>query len=153
MGILAERIDLQSSDLINSSSEGTKEIDIIRNLIDRGSKSIIVFTNDVEEARTLSAILRLDTETPIRAEHIEASTPFATRRKTISAFRNGEIEVLFNYGILTTGFDAPCIDSVVIFRRVLDNTNFSFAQMIGRGLRGPKFGGTHSCSIIHYRGN
>ena len=65
----------------------------------------------------MSAILRLDTENPIRAEHIEASTPFATRRKTISSFRNGEIEVLFNYGILTTGFDAPCIDSVVIFRK------------------------------------
>ena len=152
MGILAERIDLQSSDLIDTTSEGKKEIDIIRNLINQGSKSIIVFTNDVEEARTLSAILRLDIENPIRAEHIEASTPFATRRKTISSFRNGEIEVLFNYGILTTGFDAPCIDSVVIFRRVLDNTSSLFAQMIGRGLRGPKFGGTQSCSIVHYRG-
>ena len=76
MGILAERIDLQSSDLIDTTSEGKKEIDIIRNLINQGSKSIIVFTNDVEEARTLSAILRLDTENPIRAEHIEASTPF-----------------------------------------------------------------------------
>jgi len=151
--ILAEKIIVDPVELYGGAEHGKREIEIIRQLIDRGSKSIIVFTNDVEEARTLSAILRLDDQNPIQAEHIEASTPFSTRRNIISAFRNGDIDVLFNFGILTTGFDAPGIDTVVVFRRALDEKSSLFAQMIGRGLRGPIFGGTKQCRVIHYRGN
>jgi DNA repair protein RadD len=152
-GILASKLIIDPSDLYGNIEKGKREIEIINQLIKQGSKSIIVFTNDVEEARTLSAILRLNGDNLIRAEHIEASTPFSTRRRIISAFREGEIEVLFNYGILTTGFDSPGIDTVVIFRKSLDQQSSLFAQMIGRGLRGPRFGGTEECKIIHYRGD
>ena len=153
MEILAHKIILEPAELFGSVSIERREIEIIRQLVNRGSKSIIVFTNSVEEARTMSAILRLDDQFTIKAEHIEASTPFSSRRSIISAFRDGEIDVLFNYGILTTGFDAPKIDAVVVFRRALDETSSLFAQMIGRGLRGPKFGGTKECLIVHYRGS
>ena len=153
IGILAKKIIVKPADLYGNTETGKREIEIIRELIRRGSESIIVFTNDVEEARTLSAILRLDSEKPIRSEYIEATTPFSTRRNIVSDFRNGEIDVLFNYGILTTGFDAPGIDTVVVFRRALDESSSLFAQMIGRGLRGPKFGGTETCQVVHYRGN
>jgi len=40
-----------------------------------------------------------------------------------------------------------------VFRRALDEKSSLFAQMIGRGLRGPIFGGTKQCRVIHYRGN
>lgn len=153
LGILAEKVIITPSDLYGSVEMGKREVEIIYQLIKSGSKSIIVFTNSVEEARSMSAILRLDPNSSIKAEHIESSTPFSTRRNIISAFRDGEIDVLFNFGILTTGFDAPGIDTVVIFRRALDETSSLFAQMVGRGLRGPKFGGTKKCKIVHYRGN
>ena len=152
MGILANKITVEPAELYGTVPKEQREIEIIRELIKRGLKSIIVFTNSVDESRTMSAILRLDDQSEIKAEHIEASTPFSTRRSIISAFRDGEIDVLFNYGILTTGFDAPKIDAVVVFRRALDETSSLFAQMIGRGLRGPKFGGTKECLIVHYRG-
>ena len=152
MGILANKIIVEPAELYGTVPKEQREIEIIRELIKRGLKSIIVFTNSVDESRTMSAILRLDDQSEIKAEHIEASTPFSTRRSIISAFRDGEIDVLFNYGILTTGFDAPKIDAVVVFRRALDETSSLFAQMIGRGLRGPKFGGTKECLIVHYRG-
>lgn len=151
--ILAKKIIINPTDLFGTIGREKREIEIIHQLIRQGSKSIIVFTNDVEEARTLSSILRLDNDNSIRAEHIEASTPFSKRRKIISSFRDGEIQVLFNFGILTTGFDAPGIDTVIIFRRSLDDSSSLYAQMIGRGLRGPRFGGTEYCKIVHYRGN
>ncbi|MCD8500516.1 MAG: hypothetical protein LRY71_01065 [Bacillaceae bacterium] len=34
----------------------------------------------------------------------------------MDAFKKGEIEFLFNYGVLTTGFDAPKTDHILICR-------------------------------------
>jgi hypothetical protein len=45
-----------------------------------------------------------------------------------------------NYGILTTGCDAPKTDVIVISRPVFRPVRYM--QMVGRGLRGEKNGGT-----------
>jgi len=52
---------------------------------------------------------------------------------------------LTNYDILTTGFDAPKTDGVIILRATEDVQQPLIIQMIGRGLRGPKFGGSEDC--------
>ena len=153
IGILSERIEIEPENLFGNAPEGKREFAIIEALLDSGSDSIIVFTNTVEEARNLASISRLSEKIGVNAEHIDAGTPLSSRRSTIEAFRNGEVQVLFNYGILTTGFDAPNIDAVVILRRSIDRSSSLFSQMVGRGLRGPKFGGTEQCRIVHYRGD
>ena len=56
---------------------------------------------------------------------------------------------MLNFGILTTGFDAPKTDAVLICRPQIDEFESIFQQMVGRGLRGPRFGGTESCMIVH----
>ncbi len=152
MGILAKRIDTKPADLVGNCKPAKMEIEIIKSLANSGSKSIIVFTNSVDESKTLSSLLRLDPSCDISAEQIDSSTPLATRRSIINAFKEGSIQVLFNYGILTTGFDSPGIDTVVLFRRAIDETSSLYAQMVGRGLRGPLFGGTETCQVVHYRG-
>ena len=153
IGILSERIEIEPENLFGSAPEGKRGFAIIEALLDSGSDSIIVFTNTVEEARNLASISRLSEKIGVNSEHIDAGTPLSSRRSTIEAFRNGEVQVLFNYGILTTGFDAPNIDAVVILRRSIDRSSSLFSQMVGRGLRGPKFGGTEQCRIVHYRGD
>ena len=153
MGILSNRIEVDPSDLFGESPEGKRKIAIIEKLMETGSKSVIVFTDSVEEARSLASICRLSEEIEANADHIEANTPLSTRRSTVEAFRNGDVQILFNYGILTTGFDSPNIDAVVIFRKAIDRKGSLFTQMVGRGLRGPKFGGTKSCRLVHYRGD
>ena len=57
---------------------------------------------------------------------------------------------MLNFGILTTGFDAPNTDGVVI-ARPLSREDSLFKQMIGRGLRGIEFGGTSDCYVVHYQ--
>jgi superfamily II DNA or RNA helicase len=47
---------------------------------------------------------------------------------------------------LTTGFDAPKVSHVVMARPTVSQVLYE--QMIGRGLRGPRFGGTATCVII-----
>ena len=61
-------------------------------------------------------------------------------------FREGEIRALCNYEVLTTGFDAPKVDTVVIARPT--SSWIVYQQMVGRGLRGPNFGGTETCDVI-----
>ena len=46
-----------------------------------------------------------------------------------------------------TGFDAPKTTHVVVARPTVSQVLFE--QMIGRGLRGPEFGGTDECVIIY----
>ena len=56
------------------------------------------------------------------------------------------IRVLCNHSVLTTGFDAPKTDMVLIARQVFSPVRYM--QMIGRGLRGEKNGGTPRCRLV-----
>ena len=56
-----------------------------------------------------------------------------------------------NFGVLTTGFDAPGIEVVIIARPTTSIVLYS--QMVGRGLRGKKMGGTEKVEIINVKDN
>jgi superfamily II DNA or RNA helicase len=87
----------------------------------------------------------------IKAEHIDGSTPRAQRENIISRFKNLEINVLCNYEVLSTGFDAPKVDCVFLARPTASVVLYS--QMIGRGLRGPAIGGKENCLIVNVKDN
>ena len=70
---------------------------------------------------------------------------------SIEQFRAGEFNVLLNYGVLSTGFDAPRIRMVLVTRPTASVVLYS--QMIGRGLRGPAMGGGQECRLIDVRDN
>ena len=57
-----------------------------------------------------------------------------------------KFDVIVNYGILTTGFDAPNVGAVIIARPTASIVLYS--QMIGRGLRGPRVGGKAECNVL-----
>ena len=75
----------------------------------------------------------------------------STRRALIEDFRHGGLSVLCNYGVLTTGFDAPRVRAVVIARPT--TSPVLYEQMIGRGMRGPRFGGTDVCLVMDIADN
>ena len=66
-------------------------------------------------------------------------------------FRRGEIKVLVNCRLLTEGFDAPKTRAIIVARPVY-SPNLYF-QMIGRGLRGVKYGGNDRCLILNVQDN
>lgn len=70
------------------------------------------------------------------------------RRQLIDSFRDGDLRVLCNCEVLTTGFDAPQVSHVVIARPTVSHVLFE--QMVGRGLRGPRFGGTDRCEVLYF---
>ena len=75
----------------------------------------------------------------------------SSRRDVINKFRNGDISVLINFGVLSTGFDAPEIQTLVIARPT--TSLILYSQMIGRGLRGLKVGGNKEVTVIDVKDN
>ena len=54
--------------------------------------------------------------------------------------------VMFNYGVLTAGFDAPRTRCVIIARPTTSLVLYS--QMAGRAMRGPRAGGNRTAEIM-----
>jgi superfamily II DNA or RNA helicase len=53
--------------------------------------------------------------------------------------------------VLTTGFDAPKVRALFVTRPVFSPGLYQ--QMVGRGLRGPRNGGTDECLIVNVAEN
>lgn len=66
----------------------------------------------------------------------------------LSSFRERRDQpcILVNVDMLTEGFDDPKVLTVFIARLTLSTNRFW--QMIGRGTRGPAYGGTLTCNVI-----
>jgi len=146
---IAENQDLTSEFLKELAEDSDRNKSIIEYLlsIDEGC-SVLVYACTVQHAEELSLIMNAVGR---KSAVISADTPKQLRRMYIAGFKTGEIEFLFNYGVLTTGFDAPKTDHIVILRPT--TSSILYEQMVGRGLRGPKFGGTVSCKIVDFSGN
>ena len=105
---------------------------------------IVVFAASVESARTLATLLTLQGRP---AASIDQDTNPEDRRVSIERFKSGELKVLTNYAVLSQGFDAPMTDAVYITRPT--SSEVRYQQMVGRGLRGPKNGGTEEVLIVN----
>jgi superfamily II DNA or RNA helicase len=108
----------------------------------------LFFSCSVEHAKAMTVLLTRHGKT---AATVSGETRPATRRFIIEEFRAGRISVLCNYGVLTTGFDAPRVRALVIARPTASPVLYE--QMIGRGMRGPRFGGTQECLVIDLADN
>ena len=104
----------------------------------RSHNRTIVFCPSVKSAEACSKILSAQ---GIVAHVITASTLPDDRQAMIADFRSDRREpiVLFNYGVLTAGFDAPRTRCAIIARPTTSLVLYS--QMVGRALRGPRAGG------------
>jgi DNA repair protein RadD len=108
----------------------------------------LFFGCSVEHAQAVALLLRRSGRT---ADYVTAETRPATRRHRIEEFRAERLSVLCNYGVLTTGFDAPRVRALVIGRPTASPVLYE--QMIGRGMRGLRFGGTEECLVVDIEDN
>lgn len=110
----------------------------------------IVFACSVAHAQLLSAMLTLD---GVPNAIIIGDMPAQERANSIKRFKdvNDNLNMLINYEVLTTGFDATNIGCVFIARPTKSIVLYS--QMLGRGLRGPQMGGGESCLLVDIKDN
>lgn len=69
----------------------------------------------------------------VSAEHIDGKTTKSERERLLKEFKQGKYKVLCNVDILTTGFDEPSLETIIINRRTKSTS--LFLQMCGRGSR------------------
>jgi len=116
----------------------------IQRLIENGHTRIILFGSSVRHAELLAAAL---SALGIDGQVVTGKTNSTSRMRVIKLFRKSSTKpiVLCNFGVLTTGFDAPNTSAAVIARPTKSLVLFS--QMVGRATRGPKAGGNKICEI------
>jgi superfamily II DNA or RNA helicase len=146
--ITAEEIkftDVTLKKLTANPSRNLSIINIIKDNYLKGKK-ILVFTCGVEHNRVLNSIL-LDFD--IESAFIDAKSK--NRRQIIDKFKNGNLNVLLNFGVLTTGFDAPKTDVCIIARPI--SSIIMYSQMVGRILRGPLNQGNKNNTLYTIKDN
>lgn len=94
-----------------------------------GLKTIVFCVNIKHTIATYYAFI----DSGISAEYITSDTPTIEREKILAAFKAGSFQVIVNCGILTTGYDEPSIQCVIMNRATKSLT--LFLQCAGRGSR------------------
>ncbi|MCW5642993.1 MAG: DEAD/DEAH box helicase [Rhodoferax sp.] len=108
-----------------------------------GEQSILFFANSVSHAHEMAIRLNV---AGVPAAAVSGASPSSARREFLDRFQQGDVRVLCNHSVLTTGFDAPKTDMVLIARQVFSPVHYM--QMVGRGLRGEANGGTARCRVV-----
>jgi superfamily II DNA or RNA helicase len=141
VAIFDEFPDTAAQRLGEDSRRNDQIVQAVRNYAVDGQ--VLLFANSVWHASHLAALLQLR---GVPAAVVHGGTEASARQYFIKQFQNRSIRVLCNYAVLTTGFDAPRTDVIVISRPVFSPVRYM--QMVGRGLRGEKNGGTVMCRVV-----
>lgn len=89
-------------------------------------KGILVFTRFLEEAERLTNHIE-------GCQIVSGDTSKKEREQLLSDFKAGLIPVVANVGVLTTGFDYPELDTIVIARPTMSLA--LYYQIVGRAIR------------------
>lgn len=132
------------------AKDNAKTKKIVKQFCERAKDrwSWIVFAINVRHAHVIKRFLA--------EEGIEAGIVYSgmendglDRDFEISAFKSGMYRVLINVGVLTTGFDYPALDCVILCRPI--GSPVLFIQCAGRGTRTAP--GKVDCLLLDYGGN
>lgn len=97
----------------------------------QGRKSILVFCAGVVHAGNVAKTL--EALTGEECGMVTGDTLPLERASLLARFKRRDLKWLVNCDVLTTGFDAPCIDAIGILRATASAS--LLAQICGRGLR------------------
>lgn len=106
---------------------------------------IIFFCVDVSHCQAVSEELA---KYGIYAPAVTSQTKIDKRTQVGEDFKNGVIHAICNVNVYTEGFNATCVDCIVLLRPTLSAGLFS--QMVGRGLR--LHSGKRDCLVLDFAG-
>jgi superfamily II DNA or RNA helicase/5-methylcytosine-specific restriction endonuclease McrA len=121
----------------------------------------IIFADRWFQCEAISEFLTLGgVRTGTIYNHIDADPGSADARnkrkadennEVLEKFRKNELDVVLNVRMLTEGTDVPDVQSIFITRQT--TSKILLTQMVGRGLRGPAFGGTEKAYLVFFTDN
>jgi DNA repair protein RadD len=124
--------DYNENQLQKVVNDGDKTERALQEALQRGAayKHWLIFCVGIEHIETTAAILSAWGET---CTYVHSKMSGTERDLRIAAFKRGEYRMMINDGILTTGFDDPKIDHIVILRP--SKSPVLHVQILGRGTR------------------
>ena len=144
-----DEVSLRGGEFVESEMQAAFDVDekvqaacaeIIEKTQDR--HSILVFASGVHHAEQIAELL------PGSAVVTGDTLPIE-RAETLRRFVAGELRFLVNVDVLTTGFNAKCVDAIAILRATMSPG--LFCQMVGRGLR--LHDSKTNCLLLDFGGN
>jgi superfamily II DNA or RNA helicase len=136
------------NDLLKKLGDDTKRnVIIIKRLQEliQNHQRVMYFAPSVANAKTISRTL---VAMGVDSMVVTGETPSSVRQKSILKFKSDANSpmIICNFGVLTTGFDAPRTSAALIARPTLSLVLYS--QMVGRAIRGPLAGGNKNATIV-----
>jgi DNA repair protein RadD len=123
----ADYLDTSEREYYDRTSFASSLVSVVNRLLKAGKTRILVFTKFVDEARSLAESLG-DVAAMVSGDMDNKDSD-----RIIKGFKSGEIKVACNVGVLTTGFDYPELQVVLLARPT--RSLALFYQMCGRCVR------------------
>jgi DNA repair protein RadD len=144
---LQESLDVPEAILKKIGEHEQRNLAIITKLEELAKRHsrIIVFAASVPNAHLLATVLQARNHNAVA---VTTKTPTPDRARYIEQYKSDApgTMLLCNYGVLTTGFDAPRTSCAVIARPTKSLVLYS--QMVGRAIRGPQAKGNAEAEIV-----
>jgi len=144
---LQESFDIPDRILRGLAEDEMRNLAIIDSIEDlaKRHRRILVFATTVAHSDLLAAVLQMRGH---NTSSITGSTPRIRRNQIIEQFKQNtqDVQIICNFGVLTTGFDAPLTSAALIARPTKSLVLYS--QMVGRAIRGKQAGGNEKAEII-----
>jgi DNA repair protein RadD len=138
--------DYQEGDLAEAMNKADLVADVVSTWVERAERRpTLCFAVDRAHAKHLQAKFH---EAGIAAGYVDAYTDSTERKRIAAAFHRGDIPVVCNVGVLTTGVDWD-VRCIILARPT--KSEMLFVQMIGRGLRIAD--GKADCLILDHSDN
>lgn len=106
----------------------------------------LIFASGIEHATHIRDMLE---SLGVSTTCVHSKMGTAERDANLEGFKSGKYRAMVNNGILTTGFDFPALDMIIMLRPTQSPS--LWVQMLGRGTR--MFPGKPNCLVLDFAGN
>lgn len=144
-----DKVGLRGGEFVESEMQAAFDVDekvqaACAEILEKtqGRHSVLVFASGIHHAEQIAELL------PGSAVVTGDTLPIE-RAETLRRFVAGELRFLVNVDVLTTGFNARCVDAIAILRATMSPG--LFCQMVGRGLRLHE--SVSNCILLDFGGN
>lgn len=142
-GVKTVRGDYDEKQLAEAMDKGALVADIVSTWLNRGeNRPTVCFAVNRVHAKHIQSQFEAAN---VMAAYMDAFTPMEERLRIIKAFAVGDVRIICNVGVLTTGFDAD-VRCIILARPT--KSEILYTQMIGRGLRMAE--GKDHCLILDH---
>jgi DNA repair protein RadD len=113
----------------------------------KNRQAVLIFASGIKHGEHVVQVLK--DQHDIQCGFVTGDTPIEERNALLAKFKAGELKYLCNVNVLTTGFDAPNVDCVVLLRPTMSPG--LYYQMVGRGFR--LHPSKQNCLVLDFGGN